>query len=215
MKRVIQIVCGSVLLLYALVICCSIAVNATAHAYIVQGTPPPDGTHKVAIVLGAATYSDGTLSPIFSDRLDTAALLYKEGIVSKILVSGDNGSTTYNEVNPARMYLLSKQVSDADIFLDHAGFDTYSTMYRAHYIFKVSSAIIVTQSFHLPRALFIAHELGITAYGIHASDDNAALKDSVREQFADVKAVFEVLVDAKPKYLGKAIPITGDGRNDS
>lgn len=116
---------------------------------------------KVALVPGAAVSKTGLLSPIFIDRLDMAAALYKAKKVTKILVSGDNSTDDYNEVNPARLYLITKDVSDIDIYLDHAGFDTYSSMYRARDIFKVTSIIVSTQSFHLPRAIFIARLLGM------------------------------------------------------
>src|SRR6185295_18531017 len=96
--------------------------------------------------------------------------LYKAGTVSKILVSGDNSTVSHNEVNPVRDYLLASGIPDRDIFLDHAGFDTYSTMYRARDIFGVASILIATQSFHLPRAVFIARALGVDAYGVDADN---------------------------------------------
>lgn len=133
--------------------------------------------------------------------------------MSKILVSGDNSSVTDNEVNPVRLYLLSHGVPDKDIFLDHAGFDTYSSMYRARDIFGVTSILITSQSFHLPRAVFIARELGIQAYGVNADVGHTFFNNYVREVFADEKAVFDLVFHTKPKYLGDPIPITGDGRN--
>jgi SanA protein len=163
-----------------------------------------------AIVLGAAILYDGDLSQIFKDRADTAVSLFREKKVKTILVSGDDGTTTHNEVNPAREYLLSKGVPTDAIFLDHAGFDTYSSMYRARDIFLVDSAIITTQSFHLPRAVFIARRLGIKAYGLPADQHGYAFKNNIREVFADVKAIFNVIMHRRPKYLGEEIPITGD-----
>lgn len=169
---------------------------------------------ETALIPGAAVSSEGVLSPIFLDRVDTAIGLYKAQKVSKILVSGDNSTIDHNEVNPVRLYLMSKGIPEQDIFLDHAGFDTYSSMYRARDIFKVSSIIIVTQSFHLPRAVFIARELGIEAYGFDADEGHILLRNYVREVFANEKAVLNLLFHRQPKFLGKTVPITGDGRNE-
>jgi SanA protein len=162
---------------------------------------------QVALIPGAAILADGNISSIFRDRVDTAIELYNTKKVSKILVSGDNSTLSHNEVNPVRNYLLSKGIPDTDIFLDHAGFDTYSTMYRARDIFQVSSVIISTQSFHLPRAVFIARSLGIQAYGVPADMGHTLLKNYIREIFADEKAVFDLIFHIKPKFLGDVIPI--------
>jgi SanA protein len=163
-------------------------------------------------VLGAGLLTNGKLSLIFKDRIDTAVMLYKAGKVDTILVSGDDGTTTYNEVNPAREYLLTQAISSDDIFLDHAGFDTYSSMYRARDVFRVESAIIVTQSFHLPRSIFIARRLGINAYGVPADQHPYSFKNNIREVFATVKAYLNIVYNRIPKYLGEEIPITESGR---
>ncbi len=169
---------------------------------------------QVAVILGASILPDGELSPVLQDRVEMAITLYKNSSVEKILVTGDNSSLAYNEVNPVRLYLLDNGIPDKDIFLDHAGFDTYSSMYRARDIFLTDSMIIVSQSFHLPRAVFIARNLGITSYGMSADQGHYLLRNYVREIFADVKAVFNLLSKRQLKYLGKEIPITGDGRNN-
>lgn len=168
---------------------------------------------EVVIIPGAAIFLNGALSSIFIDRADMAIKLYVEKKVSKILVSGDNSTDSHNEVNPVRLYLIEKGIPDQDIFLDHAGFDTYSTMYRARDIFGVTSAIISTQSFHLPRAVFTARLLGIEAYGANADVGNILFRNNVREVFAKEKAVLDLVSHRKPKYLGDMVPITGDGRN--
>ena len=168
---------------------------------------------EVALIPGAAIFPDGALSSIFMDRVDMAIKLYEAKKVSKILVSGDNSTDSHNEVNPVRLYLMSKGVPDRDIFLDHAGFDTYSTMYRARDIFGVSSVLITTQSFHLPRAVFIARQVGINAYGVNADVGHILFRNYVRETLADEKAFLDLILHRKPKYLGEKIPITGDGRS--
>jgi SanA protein len=168
---------------------------------------------EVALVPGAALTKDGGLSSVFTARVDVAIELYKAKKVSKILVSGDNSTLSHNEVNPARVYLINKGILDQDIFLDHAGFDTYSSMYRARDVFGVSSIIISTQSFHLPRAVFIARQLGIEAYGVRADISNLRSSNYFREIFANEKAILDLLFQRTPKFLGDEIPITGDGRN--
>ena len=131
--------------------------------------------------------------------MDTAIKLYELKKVSKIIVSGDNSAAGYNEVNPVRIYLLNKGVLDQDIFLDHAGFNTYSAMYRARDVFKVSSALVVTQSFHLPRSVFLARELGIDAHGVNVDVGHILFKNYIRESFANVKAVIDLILKTKPK----------------
>ncbi len=163
----------------------------------------------VVIVPGAAVLRSGALSAVFLDRANAAIELYKAGKANKILVSGDNSTVEHNEVDPARKYLLSQGIPEADIYLDHAGFDTYSTMYRAQEIFAVESAIIATQSFHLPRALFIAHSLGIDAVGYRADNVHLLPRNHVRESLARIKAVLDVLISRTPKFLGEPIPIRG------
>jgi SanA protein len=168
---------------------------------------------QAALIPGAALSKDGALSTVFKDRVDMAIKLYEAKKVTKILVSGDNSTVSHNEVNPVRLYLISKGVPDKDIFLDHAGFDTYSTMYRAQYIFGISSVTVTTQLFHLPRSVFIARQLGIIAYGVKADVTHVLISNYVREMLADEKAVLDLMFNRKPKYLGEKIPITGDGRN--
>jgi len=168
---------------------------------------------EVALVPGAALTQEGELSSVFRARVDGAVELYKAKKVSKILVSGDNSTLSHNEVNPARVYLINKGILDQDIFLDHAGFDTYSSMYRARDIFGVSSIIVSTQSFHLPRAVFIAGQLGIEASGVRADIPNLRFGNYVREILANEKAILDLTFHRTPKFLGDKIPITGDGRN--
>lgn len=166
---------------------------------------------EAALVLGASVFR-GSPSPILAERADAAILLYKKGVVPKILVTGDNGALTHDEVTPVRKYLLDAGVAPQDIFLDHAGFDTYSSMYRAREVFLVRSLVIVTQDFHLPRALWIARHLGLDAYGVVAQGGENSPYDYMREIPASVKAFFDVLFDRQPKYLGPAFPVSGDGK---
>lgn len=167
----------------------------------------------VALVPGAALAGPRTLAPIFIDRVEAAIRLYEAKKVLKILVSGDDSTPEHNEVNPARIYLLEHGIPDQDIFLDHAGFDTYSSLYRARDVFGVTSVIIATQSFHLPRAVFIARKLGIKAYGARADTGPVLAYNYVREVLANEKALFDLIFARSPQYLGAIIPIKGDGRD--
>lgn len=197
--------------IFIFVIFSNLYINFKAAPYIhTDMKDVPDA--QVALIPGAAVLKNGDISPIFKDRVNTAIELYRAKKVSKILVSGDNSTVAHNEVNPVRNYLLVKGIPDEDIFLDHAGFDTYSTMYRARDIFEVSSVIVTTQSFHLPRSVFIARSLGVTAFGLSSDEGEIRSKNYVREIFANEKAVLSLLLHLQPKYLGDKIPITGDGR---
>ncbi|OGZ00466.1 MAG: hypothetical protein A2946_00440 [Candidatus Liptonbacteria bacterium RIFCSPLOWO2_01_FULL_53_13] len=199
-------------ILLALIVITNAIIYLSTRSYMYAGAKDAPNA-QAAVIPGAAVLKNGALSPIFKDRVDAAIGLYRENKVSKILVSGDNSTVSYNEVNPVRNYLLEKGVPDRDIFLDHAGFDTYSTMYRARDIFGIASMLIATQSFHLPRAVFIARNLGITAYGVNADNGASLLRNYIREALANVKAMLNLMLDRKPKYLGEKIPIAGDGRN--
>lgn len=212
MKSPLHLFVFGFLFLFIFVFITNVGIYEETKAYIYQDVSNAPRA-EVALVPGAALSAKGTLSPIFIDRVDTAIALYKAGKVSKILVSGDNSALSYNEVNPARLYLMEKGIPDQDIFLDHAGFDTYSTLYRARDVFEVPSVLITTQAFHLPRAIFIAHQLGITAYGVNADVGHILFRNYVREIFANEKAVLDVFFNKKPKYLGEKIPIK-DERND-
>lgn len=165
------------------------------------------------IVLGAGVYGDSP-SMTLAKRLDKALEIYKMGHTDKIIVSGDHGHTNYNEVGVMRDYLLKNGVPKENIFMDHAGFSTYETMYRARDVFQVESAIIVTQRLHLCRALFIADSLGIAAFGVEAENSTSASTkiQQIREYPARVKAFLDCkILHSKPKYLGDVIPITGSG----
>jgi len=189
------------------VLATSIIVKVGARSYIYDDTNMLPHT-QTALIPGAAILYNGDLSPVLRDRVDAAISLYKSEKVAKILVSGDNSTIDHNEVNPVRNYLLKEGIPDEDIFLDHAGFDTYSSMYRARDVFLVSSIVIVSQSFHLPRAVFIARSLGIKAYGFNADNGSYSLKNYAREMLANVRAVLNLAFLRIPKYLGNTIPIS-------
>lgn len=171
---------------------------------------------QAAIILGAAVYRNKNLSAIAHDRTIRALHLYRDGIVDKILISGDHGQKNYDEVNTIKRWCIKSGVPERDIFTDHAGFSTYESIYRAKEIFMVQSAIIVTQKYHLPRALYIAQGKNIKAEGYTA--DMRTYREivwyEIREYPARIKDfIYLNILRVKPKYLGKKIPITGDGRD--
>ncbi|MFW6108663.1 MAG: SanA/YdcF family protein [bacterium] len=170
---------------------------------------------QVAIVLGAGLRPDGTPSATLEDRLEAGLDLYRAGRVRKLLLSGDHGQRSYDEVNAMRRYVLDAGVPEQDVFLDHAGFRTFDTLYRARDVFQIERCIVVTQRFHLPRSVYTARTLGLEAWG-HAADRRRyahARRNAAREVLARTRAWLDLHVRrARPRFLGPAIPISGDGR---
>jgi SanA protein len=170
---------------------------------------------QVALVLGAQVRPDGSMSGMLADRVHVAAELYRAGKVDRVLVSGDHGRVGYDEPNTMKRALIAQGVPPGDVFTDHAGFDTWSSVVRAKKVFQVDSALIVTQGFHMRRALWLAHHAGLRADGV-VSDlhpyGRQGQKSQVREVLSRVKAVSSVVLGTQPRFLGPAIPITGDAR---
>ncbi|WP_092590065.1 SanA/YdcF family protein [Acidaminobacter hydrogenoformans] len=166
------------------------------------------------LVLGAGITPDGRPSYMLRDRLDKGIELYEAGAAPKLLLSGDNGQERYDEVNAMKQYVLEHGIPKEDVFLDHAGFSTYESVYRAKAIFQVERAIIVTQKYHLYRALFIAKQLGLETIGISTLERRYAGQwgRDVREFLARNKDFFQTLYKPEPTFLGEVIPISGDGR---
>lgn len=166
------------------------------------------------LVLGCGVYSDGTPSPMLEDRLRKAIDLYKSGVARKIIMSGDHGQKEYDEVNTMRKYALSKGVPGDDIFMDHAGFSTYESMYRARDIFKVKSMIAVSQEYHLYRAVYIAKKFGINTIGVGADYRRylgQTMRD-IRETAARCKDFFKCIFKPYPTFRGEPIPVSGSGK---
>ena len=171
-------------------------------------------SERVAVVFGAGLRRDGTPTPILRDRVETAADLYFTGKVEKLLMSGDNRFVNYNEPEAMRQYALSLGVPNDAIVLDYAGRRTYDTCYRAKAIFGVKSSLLVTQKFHLPRALFICNALGINASGVEAKNrqywGSSLFIWNFREQLATVGAFLDVYVSNPIPVLGEPEPIFVD-----
>ena len=164
------------------------------------------------IVLGAGIRNNKP-SPMLEDRLLTAIELYNKGVADKILVSGDHEYSNYDEVNVMKNYLKESGIKSEDIFMDHAGLSTYDSIYRAKKIFKVNKAIVVTQKYHLYRALYIAKNVELKAYGVSATKRKyyEQSKRDIREFAARIKDFFKCISNPNSTYLGEVIPIQGNG----
>ena len=173
----------------------------------------PDKKFDCILVLGAGLTNKTTPSPMLEDRILKGIELYKNGASPRLLMSGDHGRNNHDEVGVMRDYAIGKGVSGGDIFMDHAGFSTYESIYRAEYIFDVKTVVIVTQAFHLERAVYIAKQLGLDAYGVSADlrDYGSILYNQARDVLARVKDFFMVIFRPEPTYLGDKISLKENG----
>lgn len=205
----------SLIIIVILTISITISVVNSYKKYIYNIEDIPSGNDAI-IVLGAGVRSDGTPSDILADRLETSLEVFKAGLGNTFVLSGDHGREEYNEVRAMKDYIMKDNIDEKIIFMDHAGFSTYDTMYRAKEIFKVDKAVIVTNEYHLPRALYIARKLGIDAYGVKSDIRGYQLMDSYkkREILAQIKDFLYVnILKPKPVLLGESIPVnSSDGR---
>lgn len=193
--------------------CINYYVVSSVSEYLITEENSTDIGADCILVLGAGLNPDGTPSPMLEDRLDKGIELYKEGVAPKLLLSGDNGQDKYDEVNAMKKYALNEGIPPDDIFLDHAGFSTYESMYRARDIFQVEKMIVITQRYHQHRALYIANSLGIKSYGV-VSEPRTYYGQNYREArefLARNKDFFKTMLELKPTYLGVSIPITSSG----
>jgi SanA protein len=171
----------------------------------------------VVLILGSQIRGK-RLSPVLQDRVDAGIILMENGKGEKLLLSGDHGQLYYDEVNAMRLHVLANApaIAEEDIFMDHAGFSTWDSMHRARDVFEVKDLIIVTQKFHISRAVCMARSLGLDAVGYGINQERfkgRSLRNwRLREYFARVKAFYSIVVKPKPRYLGEKIPILGDGR---
>jgi SanA protein len=165
------------------------------------------------LILGAGVWDGGRPSYMLEDRLLQGIELYENGASDRLLMSGDHSRKEYDEVNVMKRFAIDKGINSEHIFMDHAGFSTYESLYRARDVFQADRIIIVTQRYHLYRALYIAENLGLEAYGV-ASDPRQYFGQEIRdlrETLARVKDFFTVIFKPEPTYLGEAIPLSGNG----
>ena len=164
------------------------------------------------IVLGAGIRNNKP-SNMLEDRLLTSIDLYNNKVSNKIIASGDHGQKNYDEVNVMKNYLIENSIPSEDIFMDHAGFSTYDSIYRTKEIFKAKKVVIVTQKYHLYRALYIAKKLDLESYGVIANRRTYPyqIKRDIREFVARIKDFIKCIFKPKPTYLGEIIPVDGNG----
>ena len=180
---------------------------------IVEFDGLPDEEFDCIMVLGCQVKEGGEPSHMLHDRLQRGVEVYELGASEKFLMSGDHGRTDYNEVETMKQYAIDEGIDSENIFMDHAGFSTYESIYRAKEVFGVKKMVIITQEYHLYRALYIAEKLGIEAYGV-ASDYHIYAGQSMRdlrEVLARAKDFVTTIIKPEPTYLGDFIDIHGDG----
>ena len=164
------------------------------------------------LVLGCRVHEDGSPSLMLADRLEKGIELYESGASARLLMSGDHGRSEYDEVNTMKAFAVEQGVPSEAVFMDHAGFSTYDSIYRAKDVFQAEKIIVVSQEYHLSRALYIAERLGLDAYGVAAADISyqGATYRSLREAAARGKDFLLAWVQPQPKFLGEAVPVSGN-----
>lgn len=209
LKRLLKTVAWILGILAAIPVIMNLAVIGVASFFIRSAQTVPET--PVILVLGAGVWANSKLSPMLKDRVDQGIALYESGKGAKLLMSGDHSSPYYDEVSTMKRYAVDKGVASSDVFLDHSGFSTYESLLRARDIFGARKMIIVTQRYHLYRAVFIARALGIEAYGVpsDARAYNGEVKRQIREFFARAKDFVQVWLPA-PEF-NEQVDLTGNG----
>lgn len=212
-KRVLRTLAVLILLAVLLPLATSYYVMASTENRILTLEEAAKLDADAILVLGARVWDDGQPSAILKDRLQKGVDLYDAGASDRLLMSGDHGQDNYDEVNAMKDFVVEQGVPPEVVFMDHAGFSTYESLYRARDIFQIKTVVIVSQQYHLYRALYIAERLGLNAYGVSCDRRvyNPYLLFSVRETLARCKDFFYSIFQPLPTYLGDVIPITGDG----
>ncbi len=188
-------------------------VSRTAGSIVSPEEALEKGGFDCILVLGAGVFDDGSPTVMLADRLDKGIELYNMGVSDRLLMSGDHGRTDYDEVNVMKSYAAERGVPSEHIFMDHAGFSTYESIYRARDVFEAEKIVIVTQRYHMYRALYIAENLGVEACGVCAEDIRyfgQSYRD-LREVMARAKDFAYTLIKPEPSFLGDAIPVSGNG----
>lgn len=217
-KKVIRRLIAIVLCLCIMGITAVTAINAGVKVSTEDQIITPEKAAQLQdvdciLVLGCLVKDDGTPSHMLQDRIKMGIELYNLGAAPKLLMTGDHGRVEYDEVAAMKQYAVDAGIASDDIFMDHAGFSTYESIYRAKEIFQAKKILIVTQEYHLYRALYIANQLGLEAYGVSSNYRNYSnqTQRDIREVLARVKDFGTCIFKPEPTYLGEAIPISGDG----
>ena len=211
-KRIVLILIILLVLIALSILGLNLWVTLHAKKNIVSSSQELTRNYDCILILGAGL-KNGQASPMLTDRLEKGIELYKQGKAPKLLMSGDHGQEQYDEVNAMKKTAVEAGIPSSDVFMDHAGFSTYDSMYRAKEVFRAKRVIIVTQRYHLYRALYIAEQIGLEAWGVAAEDVAYAGQSGreVREMLARIKDIGYCMIKPEPTYLGEAIPVTGNG----
>ena len=217
-KRILLICLVAAVILGVLTVALLLGINSwvksSVRNYILTEEQAAQLTNMDCIlVLGCKVGADGTLSHMLEDRLRQGVALYDLGAAPKLLMSGDHGTAEYDEVDAMKRYAVDAGIASQDVFMDHAGFSTYESVYRAKEVFQARRVIIVTQEYHLYRALMVAREMGLEAYGVavnYRTYVGQTARD-IREILARVKDFGMTIFWPEPTYLGDVIPISGNG----
>ena len=213
MKKVTMILAIIVVILALIILTINLYVKETTKKQIINNSDYTKLENiDCIIVLGAGIWGDKP-SPMLEDRLLEGINLYNNNVSNKIIMSGDHGREEYDEVNIMKNYAIEKGVPSENIFMDHAGFSTYESIYRAKEIFKAKKVVIVTQKYHLYRALYIANQLGLEAYGVGSDPRKyvGATYRELREILARDKDLIKCIFKPEPTYLGETIPVSSNG----
>ncbi len=212
MKKTLKLFLIIIVIVALLTIIINSYVVITTKRFILNKNKISKDNIECIVVLGASI-RNGKPSPMLEDRLKMAIKLYKNGIAPKILVTGDHEYNDYDEVNTMKNYLKEHGIPSEDIFMDHAGLSTYDSIYRASKVFKTNRFVIVTQKYHLYRAIYIAKALNIDAYGVSATKRRyiGQTQRDIREAAARVKDFIKCIVRPSPTYLGEVTSIKGNG----
>jgi len=213
MKKVLKYGIIVLIAIVIILLCVNLYVRISTKNQIIKENEYADLSDvDCIIILGAGIWGDKP-SPMLEDRLLEGIKLYQNGVSDKIIMSGDHGRKEYDEVNIMKNYAIEKGIPSENIFMDHAGFSTYESIYRAKDIFEAKKVVIVTQKYHLYRALYIANRLGLEAYGIGADPRQyvGATYREIREILARDKDFIKCIFKPEPTYLGETISISGNG----
>ena len=216
-KKIILRVFIALCLVYVFCLAAAVSLSAFVKASVSERIISIEEAAQIGdvdciLVLGCGVKGE-TPSHMLEDRLLKGIELYEADVSGKMIMSGDHGRKDYDEVNVMKTFAMNKGIDSEDIFMDHAGFSTYDSMYRAKEIFEAEKIVIVTQKYHLYRALYIAEKLGIEAYGVN-SDQRTYGKElyrETREILARDKDFVKCLIKPKSTYLGEPIPVNGNG----
>lgn len=212
MKKAIIKIFIIIIFLSLVIFCINIYVKISVKNKIINIDKIKEKNIDCILVLGASIKNNSP-SPMLEDRLLASIDIYKKDVTDKILVSGDHTEDDYDEVTVMKKYLVDKEIPSKKIFMDHSGISTYDSIYRAKKIYKANKIIIVTQKYHLYRALYIAKKLDIDAIGISADrkEYQHQSKRDIREIAARIKDFIKCIIKPEAKYMGKVFPINGNG----